>query len=459
MAGGRDATDASMITGTDEQDSLAVAAPAHARGDGGSARIARERGMPPGRAVAMREPLPGRGPRIGLYGNFGIGNFGNEGSLEAMLRFLQRRWPGAAPSCICTAPARAGEDHGVPAVAIGRPSGESAAFRALDRLLLKAPRRLAAWRHALAVTRRLDALVIPGTGILDDFGTGPWDQPYALLRWCLAARLNGTRIAFVSVGAGPILHPTSRLLMTRALRLAHYRSYRDVASRDFLIGLGVPAARDPVFPDLAFALPAPQDHAPRRAGDDRLTVGIGVMAYTGWQAAGGDGIYRTYVARMRHAVGAVLERGHRVRLIIGDVADERAAADVLAGLPRAPAGQDVLVAEPARSLHDVMRQMAETDVVVASRFHNVVCALRLGRPTLSIGYAPKNDALLAEMGLAAFRQHIEGLDVALLLAQLDRLIAAREEHGRRIAGVVDGYRDALSRQEDLLGDSILAAAA
>ena len=56
---------------------------------------------------------------------------------------------------------------------------------------------------------------------------------------------------------------------------------------------------------------------------------------------------------------------------------------------------------PARTLHDVMQQMADTDIVVATRYHNVVCALRMSKPTISIGYAEKNDALLRRSGWAS----------------------------------------------------------
>ncbi len=33
--------------------------------------------------------------------------------------------------------------------------------------------------------------------------------------------------------------------------------------------------------------------------------------------------------------------------------------------------------------------MIDTDIIVASRFHNVVCALKLSKPTISIGYEAK----------------------------------------------------------------------
>ena len=48
-------------------------------------------------------------------------------------------------------------------------------------------------------------------------------------------------------------------------------------------------------------------------------------------------------------------------------------------------------------MYDVIRQIALTDIVVATRYHHVVCALKLSRLTIFIGYADKNDALLADM--------------------------------------------------------------
>ncbi len=56
--------------------------------------------------------------------------------------------------------------------------------------------------------------------------------------------------------------------------------------------------------------------------------------------------------------------------------------------------------------------MSRAEVVVASRFHNVICALRLARPTISIGYAGKNHHLMRQMGLEDYSQDIEHLDAS-----------------------------------------------
>jgi polysaccharide pyruvyl transferase WcaK-like protein len=323
----------------------------------------------------------------------------------------------------------------------------------LRRALRSLLHRLANWQHALHHTGNLGLLLIPGTGILDDFSTGPWGAPYALFRWCLAARLQGVRIAFVSIGAGPIRHPLSRWFMKAAARLAQYRSYRDELSRSFMRSIGFPVGSDEVYPDIAFTLPDPP--APPAAEGAGLTVGVGVMAYYGWSndAAKGQAIYDTYIGKITQFVQWLLEEGHRVRLVTGELADARAVEDVLQRVGREAGGR--IEAEPAFSLADVTRQMAGTDLVVATRFHNVVCALKLGRPTVSLSYARKNDVLLADMGLGDFCQHVEEFDLDRLKAQFTALATNRAAHAERVRSTVAAYREQLRRQEETLLATVL----
>lgn len=102
-----------------------------------------------------------------------------------------------------------------------------------------------------------------------------------------------------------------------------------------------------------------------------------------------------------------------------------------------------------------MAQIADTDLVVATRYHNVVCALRVGKPTISIGYAKKNDVLLAEMGLADYCQDIERLDVPRLELQTLRLISERPALEGRIREAGARFQSRLREQEDLLASLIV----
>jgi len=181
---------------------------------------------------------PRRSPiRIALFGLFGSGNLGNDGSLEAMIGFLRTARPDAELTCICADPDKVRETSQVPAIRIGwqPPPGQSSPI--LYRFLVT--RKLLQLVHAIHNVRKFDALIVPGTGILDDYSERPLGFPASLFSWCVAARLFGTKIAFVSIGAGPIQHPVSRFLMKFAARMAHYRSYRDTLSQEFMQNIGL----------------------------------------------------------------------------------------------------------------------------------------------------------------------------------------------------------------------------
>ena len=142
-----------------------------------------------------------------------------------------------------------------------------------------------------------------------------------------------------------------------------------------------------------------------------------------------------------------------MRVLTGDASDQRTAETLCQMIQSEHTGPDrptIIISEPAHSLDDVMAQIADTDVVVATRYHNVVCALKLGRPTLSIGYADKNDVLLAEMGLGEFCQHIEKLDVDLLTEQFQKLAAGRKVYERTMRQTNARFRDTLLHQDALL---------
>jgi polysaccharide pyruvyl transferase WcaK-like protein len=399
---------------------------------------------------------------IGLFGLFGCGNSGNDGSLEAMLDFVRQARPDATVTCICSAQGGASERIAwslrVDAIPLGIPRPATALLGMLDRLLLTLPRRAASLLRAILRARRLDALIVPGTGILDDFGESPFGMPLTLLTWCLAARLSGASIAFVSIGAGPIEHPLSRWLMRTAVGLAHYRSYRDTISKEFMESIGFDARDDAVYPDIAFKLPVPAARSRPRPGR-RLVVGVGVMTYLGWRndAVRGASIYQEYLEKLTTFVLWLLDTDCAVRILMGDAADLRAVdellANVRAGRPGLAEGR--LLFDPMSSLHDLMRQIAGTDVVVATRYHNVVCALKLGKPTVSVGYAKKNDVLMAEMGLGRFCQHVEHLNVRLLIEQFGHLVADRQRYACGIEAASRACRGRLGHQDSLLAERLL----
>jgi polysaccharide pyruvyl transferase WcaK-like protein len=409
---------------------------------------------PQGVAAPPSEVVTG-GPRVGLFGLFGIGNFGNDGSLEAMIAIVRRNCPDARLVCFCTGPERVRERLGVYAVAMKAVyGGASQPLRRLCSVLLAVPN----FFNALARLWRLDVLIVPGTGILDDYCSGPLGIPLDVFTWCLAARVTRTPVWFVSIGAGPITNPLSRRLMVWAAKLAQFRSYRDTNSKLFLAAAGVDTQRDLVIPDIAFDLARPEA-VPARPDGDPLTVGVGVMAYWGWRdSSESSAIHGTYQDSLSRFCAWLLESGYRVRLLAGDDADERAIRSLRSlievRLSEPTLIRNVLVA-PAHTLADVMAQIAGTDVVVATRYHNVVCALKMGKPTLSLSYAEKNAALLEDAGLGAFVDHVESFDIEHLKERFQELVSERATLVQSVAAFGALTKKRLQHQEELLRAGLL----
>jgi polysaccharide pyruvyl transferase WcaK-like protein len=163
-------------------------------------------------------------------------------------------------------------------------------------------------------------------------------------------------------------------------------------------------------------------------GNER-TVGIGLMDYRGNEDDRGPAdqiqIRACYVEKMKSFTRWLVDNGRRVRLFVGDTnnADQHVVEEILADLRAYRPDLDPawVVAEPVVTFADLARAMAPVGLVVAARYHNVICALMLSKPTISIGYGEKNAVLMAGTGLAEYCQSINSLDVEQLIRQLTDL--------------------------------------
>jgi polysaccharide pyruvyl transferase WcaK-like protein len=262
---------------------------------------------------------------------------------------------------------------------------------------------LARWIAAYRFLRSVDVVIVPGTGILDDFGERPWGMPLSLLRWSLLTRLTRTRLAFVGIGAGPVQSRVSRLIFRLALSFADNCSYRDTGSRDYMRSIGRDTQADGVIPDIVFALEVPHLEPVTD------TMGVGVMAYYGWSNSQhkGEATYQRYIEALTETVKQLRADGWRIRLLVGEASDERAVKDIMGRLACKSPEVNELVASRITSMDDLIGELNRVGVVFATRYHNVVGALLAGRPVISAGYAPKNDWLLEQVGLREYCQSVE----------------------------------------------------
>ena len=305
--------------------------------------------------------------------------------------------------------------------------------------------RTASW------VRRHDVVIVPGAGALEaTLPTRPWGFPYTLFLLTTSGKLFGTKVALVSVGANAINKRAGRWLSNTTARLAFYRSYRDAYSQDAMRQRGLDASGDHVYPDLVFGIPTP----PYDPGDPK-TVGVGVMAYYG----GNDDrrhaaeIHVSYMEKMTRFTQWLVDSGYRVRLFGGDGGfDDGVAQQILKKVrqPRPGLEPGWVTIEPFSSMTELMQVMAPVGTVVATRYQNVICALKLCKPTISLGYSEKFASLVADMGLAEYSQFVYSLDVEKLIEQFTKLESNAD------SGADDARRSATRSKARLLAGQFAA---
>lgn len=398
-------------------------------GAGGLHACIKDKVPPPQRKEPTAGPM-----RIGLFGYLGSGNLGNDACMESTIRYLRTAHPDAHIDAMCGDPQQTRAAYGIDGIPIFwyRPQ-RFHKLRAVTPILKVLGKVLDAVR-TVAWVRRHHIIIVPGMGVLEtDMPISPFGFPYAVFVLSLCGWALGTKVAFIGVGANVIRQRLIRWFFASAARLASYRSYRDAFSRQAIRAMGVDTRADDVCPDLVFALPLSS-----RKSCDPAMVAVGVMNFRGSNDDRGHAaqIYARYLDDMTSFVIWLVRNGRTVRLIVGDAKSDSAVVQVILSrvferLPHLDPNR--IVASPIYTTAQLVDALAAAKSVVASRYHNVIFALRLNKPTIAIAYAPKHVALMNSMGLSCYLQELTSLDVDRLIEQFTELEASSDLLARRIS--------------------------
>ena len=283
-----------------------------------------------GRRILKENGLAELAPKnlkISFFGHFGWNNFGNEGTLQAILLNMRRLLPKAEFTCICDETAVTAARYNITTLPFSRPvikfwRPKSRRVQLLRSVVLGIPSELYRWYDVSRSLKGTDALIVPGTGLLTDvYGLHGWG-PYSMFKWSLLAKLRGCKLFFVSVGAGPLESRLGRGLVKFVLGLADFRSYRDASSLDYLKAIGFAPTNDLVYPDLAFSLrECVVDHQ-GNTNKRRPVVGLGLMSYGGmYNGEISDIAYQKYMKSLVVLVKWLLDHEYDIRLLIGELGD------------------------------------------------------------------------------------------------------------------------------------------
>lgn len=388
---------------------------------------------------------------VAFLGLFGVGNFGNEASLRSVHIALRERIPDAQFICVCANPAAVALDHDMPAVSL-QMAGllDHVSTHRWQRIVLRPAIEVARWAAAIRFVGRAEVLIVPGTGILDDYGVRPWEMPYDLFRWSWACRIRRVPLIFVGIGAGPIENRISRLLMRAALSNAASCSYRDAGSLRYMQSIGRRNPTDQLIPDVVFALPT-REHS-RELNENSPRVGVGVMSYYGWNApvSRQSEIHEQYFQQIRQVCVHLLEHGRDIDLLYGQRSDLPVATRLRESLLGQGCAPDRVVIPGLNGIEDLVDVIRGEDLVIATRYHNIVAAMLARRPVISIGYAEKNRELLDAAKLGEFAHRIEAVEPIAVIQQAEALLQRPCDAHANLGLYCHTSRKSLDREMDHL---------
>jgi len=244
----------------------------------------------------------------------------------------------------------------------------------------------------------LDWLVFGGGGLLNDSNRTAIPL-FAVI--CVLAWLRGIRVAWWSVGIGPLNAPVHKRLAAWLLSSSSFVTVRDEESAR--IASGMLARSFKVTPDLAHALVAPGIIIDSR----RPVVAISVIPYQKarlWFEEN-DEAYARYCEKMANVIRELLNTrsGIEVRLFPVNLEQDAAAIEDILALGEFAAEKRVGRFRPT-SVQSLLDDLGGATVVIATRLHSVVLASLAGVSSVTIAYQPKVASYAMELptGLPCF---------------------------------------------------------
>jgi polysaccharide pyruvyl transferase WcaK-like protein len=290
----------------------------------------------------------------------------------------------------------------------------------------------------------VDLLIIAGSQQLIDYVGGPWAFPYTLFKWSVIARIVGTKVAFLSVGAGPINTRTGRLLDKVALSLAMYRSYRDDTSCRCVHQMGLKDDKI-IVPDLVFSLSLPEYQNPVPVKTGSKVVGINPVPFgnSAYWIGGGVLAYQKYIHTLALFGLWLIEKGYIVRLFPTQLNIDPPVIKDIRSIMEKNASNTVankIIDPPINTLNELITSISSMDYVVATRYHGVVLSFAINKPVLGIAYQPKTVDLMNSFGQKDFAIDIADLRIEEMRRRFEMLELNTEKACKQIRQEAVSYR-------------------
>jgi len=441
-----------------------------------------------------------RAPRVALLTPYNGGNLGDAAIQDAVILNLRLRLPRAQFSGITLNCDSFLERHGVGAFPLdrgtplphaeggrthgrtgkegsidGKPSRKNKHASQIRRTLKSMPelecslkaihswitapwREFRHWLRGYWFLRTQNLLIVSGGGQLDEEWGGPWAHPYALFKWAVLARIAQVPYAIASVGVCKVSSMNSRLLLSVALRLAQYRSFRDQHSKKIAAGILQRCSTDPVIPDLAFnlSLSATSRYPSQRTVvTTRPVIAVSLIAYAkprNWPYQN-HRLYIRYLREMAQVVSELIKRGNCLVIVYSSLGDDQSViSDFLEQLDdqsREAISREIQFPE-IQAWQDFVAAVKGADFLIASRLHSTILGFVTQTPTIAISFDPKVDWVMEDLGMTDYLLQIRDFVAEDVVRALDRIAGRREAVVNEIASYQSAITSTSEKQYDAL---------
>ena len=108
-----------------------------------------------------------------------------------------------------------------------------------------------------------------------------------------------------------------------------------------------------------------------------------------------------------------------------------------------PADPPLLIAEPALTVEELLRQVSETEAVISARYHNLVMALIQNKPVIALSDHAKLNSVVTDFGLAQYLLPLRNLSSDVLIDRFKQLENDVERLRPHLKAKLEKYRQAL----------------
>ena len=395
---------------------------------------------------------------IGLLGMYASRNLGDVAIQLAVMRALHARCTNIKFVGLCQDPEDTVRTFGISAIASsgrGRLITPTSLHEAENEVPMGMPSIISklfghfnALRQIWRQARLLDMLLISGSGQIDDFWGGPWAQPFRLLAWSLAARLQGKPVAVFGVGVDELHSSLGKWFCLRALSCAEICVVRDAGSRDALRAMGFSSPIE-VCADPAFHLSV---EAFERSGDTGSPYAvISPISRRAWPGAE-DESYEKYLSALARVAEYLQEQSVQVRFVCSQIRMDPPIVDRI--IRRMRKGTAVPSFLPVTTVDEYLSAVEGAQLIVGSRLHALILALVVGTPAIAVSGVRKVHQLFADIGFSDHAFDIRSLNVPALLTCIENVVSSPEKMRMQVRETTREFKSQLEVQFDRLSDII-----